>query len=1281
MKLFTILSLLLALMVGTAQAQGVRPFQMESVDSEGDEECLTYEATGDSFEWQACGGAETNDLEATDPPTIQDTEIYIGTGAGTGAFAAMSGDATMANTGAVTIGNDKILETMLKAVDAAGDEECLTYEVTTGDFEWQTCGAGGNAWTTIDVATGTDPTATTSTDTLQINDTLAIGWGGTVGSPDTLTADFDYTQTRAGDPAFNVSECQFSTEATGGSIICEGTAANTNEQVYTFPAVDTDAAYEICTSQAVCTGYEPSGTYSGVGTCTTQFVRALNDGAGPTCESIVDADVPNDITIDLSTLASTVTVADIGGDTTSFVAVVTDANGSLSVDTDAELTYQATTNALSATTFIGALTGNADTATALAADPSDCGADTFATAIAANGNLTCEAVDGGTGGEITDGSITRADIDETQLSIQEHATDCTALTCDSASAGELCWEQDSNTIYECEDDGTPAWTAATAAGDGVGYDTVEDNDVAETQRAILNLLSGQDITVSCADDAGNTETDCTWAIDLSGVTNGQALYDNSGALGGLSQITYDGSNLDINLTSGDTAETTLQILEVYNNTGSTIFKCSAVYISGFNVGADLPEISIANSTTGATMPAVGLLQADLTTATAGFVVTSGLFESLDTAVAENWTGLEGDSVYVNTSGTSTSANCDDTLTKTRPTGAANAIQAVARIVRVNATTGALVVQGAGRSNDVPNITDDTVWIGSSTNVATEVAIDDTNTAGQGFLVYDTATNDIQARAVDLATADVTGDLGNANLTDALVADTYSSSNADAADTGVLRLGNAEQVCWEASPTGTDACFYADVTEHFQFNGPLIPSGTEGSFAAEPGDSGAIRLSNLDQISWEASPAGNDVLLYVSAQEELITTAATMKVNSNDSVCTDADIASCTVPADAVTDVTGGTNLTCSPTTGNVVCNVDDVFEEEGNINTTAITGNATGAGEVLFSTGASAAAWDATPAIDCTDCTGIPAATDLNDIGNVTLTTPGDGAVLCFTGTANASVDCTVGGDLTATEDTGTITYAVVDDSHNHVITNIDTFTVSELQTQTSDVTTFYTEDTVVPVVDGGTGVSTSTGTVAVVLSTNPVLVTPNIGVATATSVNKVAITAPATSATLAIDDGFTLNVDATTTLNGGTHSGTNTGDQTAGDYLTLTASDIDADVELYTREKCITVEDPVDADDIQWFRVNAVGSTTTWTVTDIVCLADDGTSVVIRVDECDNNGANCAGLDGATTITCLANDDTADDGTLSNATIDDGDWIRLDIGTVTGTTQLSVCVQYTVTD
>jgi hypothetical protein len=67
----------------------------------------------------------------------------------------------------------------------------------------------------------------------------------------------------------------------------------------------------------------------------------------------------------------------------------------------------------------------------------------------------------------------------------------------------------------------------------------------------------------------------------------------------------------------------------------------------------------------------------------------------------------------------------------------------------------------------------------------------------------------------------------------------------------------------------------------------------------------------------------------------------------------------------------------------------------------------------------------------------------------------------------------------------------------------------------------------------GGTGGTSSTGSGAVVLATSPTLVTPTIGVATATSVNKVALTAPATAATLTIADGKTLTASNSLTLAG----------------------------------------------------------------------------------------------------------------------------------------------------
>jgi len=71
-----------------------------------------------------------------------------------------------------------------------------------------------------------------------------------------------------------------------------------------------------------------------------------------------------------------------------------------------------------------------------------------------------------------------------------------------------------------------------------------------------------------------------------------------------------------------------------------------------------------------------------------------------------------------------------------------------------------------------------------------------------------------------------------------------------------------------------------------------------------------------------------------------------------------------------------------------------------------------------------------------------------------------------------------------------------------------------------------------------GTGVATAlgqnvTGSGGIALATSPSFTTPTLGVASATSVNKVAITAPATSATLTIADGKTLTASNTLTFTG----------------------------------------------------------------------------------------------------------------------------------------------------
>jgi hypothetical protein len=71
-----------------------------------------------------------------------------------------------------------------------------------------------------------------------------------------------------------------------------------------------------------------------------------------------------------------------------------------------------------------------------------------------------------------------------------------------------------------------------------------------------------------------------------------------------------------------------------------------------------------------------------------------------------------------------------------------------------------------------------------------------------------------------------------------------------------------------------------------------------------------------------------------------------------------------------------------------------------------------------------------------------------------------------------------------------------------------------------ANIATFLATPTSVNLVNA---VTDETGTGSIVFSSSPTLVTPTLGVASATSVNKVTITAPATSATLTLANGSTL--------------------------------------------------------------------------------------------------------------------------------------------------------------
>lgn len=128
-----------------------------------------------------------------------------------------------------------------------------------------------------------------------------------------------------------------------------------------------------------------------------------------------------------------------------------------------------------------------------------------------------------------------------------------------------------------------------------------------------------------------------------------------------------------------------------------------------------------------------------------------------------------------------------------------------------------------------------------------------------------------------------------------------------------------------------------------------------------------------------------------------------------------------------------------------------------------------------------------------------------------------------------------------------------------------------------------------------------------------------------------------------------------------------------AGRSLTLSGDSVEADAELYTDTKCMTIETPADADNFLFFRAEAA-----ITVTGIDCLSNDGTSAVITVQECDGNGGSCGATEAA--ITC-GTTNTTEATSIDDAAVDAGDWMRVDVGTVTGSTQVAVCTTFTWDD
>lgn len=218
---------------------------------------------------------------------------------------------------------------------------------------------------------------------------------------------------------------------------------------------------------------------------------------------------------------------------------------------------------------------------------------------------------------------------------------------------------------------------------------------ASTPAELTVGTNGQVLTVDSAQSTG-----VKWATLAGGGDMAQSTYDTDA--NGL----VDGSEAVFN--------------PARKGSVGTIAKGAPVYITGFNVGGWL-EVEEADANGTGTMPAIGLAYAALTNSATGYIVLSGLLTGLDTS-----SYAINDVLYV--------SETVGTLTSTRPTGATSGVQAIARVTKVHATLGRVLVIGAGRTNAQSNLTDAKLWVGNASNFPTEVSVSgDATLANTGAL--------------------------------------------------------------------------------------------------------------------------------------------------------------------------------------------------------------------------------------------------------------------------------------------------------------------------------------------------------------------------------------------------------------------------------------------------------------------------------------------------------------------------------------------------------------------
>jgi len=223
---------------------------------------------------------------------------------------------------------------------------------------------------------------------------------------------------------------------------------------------------------------------------------------------------------------------------------------------------------------------------------------------------------------------------------------------------------------------------------------------------VSSIIAGTNIIIDQSDGDVTIQATTTASADWGSITSKPA-----GLVSGSSQIILQdttgdlsGSRIDGQVALAAHSDTTQEVvINVKNTSGGVIAKGTPLYATG--VTGENINVSPADNTSSSTMPAIAVAQVQLSDNGVGEATVIGKIIGVNTG-----TFAAGQNIYVGTGN----------FTQTKPTGTA-LIQNIGVVGKVDGTDGEVVIQGSGRSNDLPNLLDGYAWVGDINGVPQAVS--------------------------------------------------------------------------------------------------------------------------------------------------------------------------------------------------------------------------------------------------------------------------------------------------------------------------------------------------------------------------------------------------------------------------------------------------------------------------------------------------------------------------------------------------------------------------------